>query len=85
MSATACATSHAEAEATAALHAKADPPKCYCRLIFHNTIATALPYLIQSMHRNVGSFNVLQVSLSIIPEIIGDAEPARQDVGLVTS
>lgn len=37
------------------------------------------------MHRNVGGFNVLQVSLSIILEIIGDAEPVKQGVGLVIS
>lgn len=37
-----------------------------------------LPYLVQSMHRNVGCLDVLQVSLSIIFEIIGDAEPVRE-------
>lgn len=35
-------------------------------------------YLVQSMHRNVGGLDVLQVSLSIALEIVGDAEPVRE-------
>lgn len=48
LSAAACATSRVEAEATAALHAKADPSNCYCRLIFQNTITTSLPTLFKA-------------------------------------
>lgn len=37
-----------------------------------------LSYLVQSMHRNVGGLDVLQVSLSIVLEIVGDAEPVKE-------
>lgn len=50
---------------------------------FPQTPRRRLSYLIQRVHRDVGGFDVLQVSLSVVFEIIGDAEPAKQGVGLV--
>lgn len=47
-------------------------------LLIARAAVQLLSYLVQSMHRNVGGLDVLQVPLSIVLEIIGDAEPVKE-------